>query len=312
MIMTGDLFYWVLDISILGTITGFIVMILSRVRRFPRFGIYLLWSLPFVRLWIPIGIASEYSLLSFISRYTTKTITIWEYIPGPITLPKISMTNFIQTAQNYFPIVYKTDLLRDIFSIAQTVWVIIAAATIICMTLLYIFTKAELKDAEHIRDNIYRSDRVLSPAVYGIIKPKIILPVNIAEADLEYILKHEEIHIRRKDNLWRIAAVVTACVHWFNPFVWIFLKNFFSDMELACDVGVIKTLEENDKKVYAASLLTCSLGKTFYASAFGGAKTRSRIENILSYRKLTLFSTLCFAALFIAVAFTIITNAVGG
>ena len=83
-------------------------------------------------------------------------------------------------------------------------------------------------------------------------------------------------------------------------------------MELACDVGVLKKLDDNSKKVYATALLSCSAGKTYYASAFGGAKTKLRIENILSYKKLTLLSGLCFATLFIVIAVTVITNAVGG
>jgi beta-lactamase regulating signal transducer with metallopeptidase domain len=309
MIMISDIFYWVLNISILGAVAGFIVMLLRRIRSLPRFGIYLLWALPFMRFWIPVGIASRYSLLSFISQYTTKTIVVWEAAPGS---PELTMTNSIQAAESYFPIEYKTDLLKDIFSIAGTIWIVVAAAAILCSVLLYIITKSALKNASHIKDNIYRSDKVLSPAVYGINKPRIILPADIADSDWDYILKHERIHIRRRDNLWRVIAVITACVHWFNPFCWVFLKGFFTDMELACDAGVIKRLENNEKKDYAAALLACSAGKTYYASAFGGAKTKLRIENILSYKKLTLLSALCFSALFIAVAVTIITNAVGG
>ena len=307
--MAGDVFYWVLNISILGSVAGLIVMLLRRIRAFPRFGIYLLWTLPLVRLWMPVGVANQYSLLSLISRYTTKTIIVWETASGS---PEFTMTNSIQAAESYFPIVYKTNLLKDIFQIAGTVWVIVATAAVLCAVVLYIFTKSALRDAEHITDNVYRSDKILSPAVYGIIKPKIILPANIADADLEYILKHERVHIRRRDNLWRVVTVVTACVHWFNPLAWLFVKCFFADMELACDAGVLKKLADNDKKAYASALLSCSAGKTYYASAFGGAKTRLRIEHILSYKKLTLFSALCFAALFIAVAVTVITNAAGG
>jgi beta-lactamase regulating signal transducer with metallopeptidase domain len=284
------------------------IMLLRRIRILPRFGVYLLWLLPFIRLWVPIGLSNKYSLLNLISRYTTKTIVVWEPVSGS---PEFSMSNSIQAAESYFPIVYKTDLLKDIFNTAGMVWAVVAAAAILCSVALYIFTKSALKGSEHIKDNIYRSDKVLSPAVYGIIKPKIILPSNIADTDLDYILKHEQIHILRKDNLWRVIAVITACVHWFNPLAWIFLKSFFADMELACDAKVIKDLNEEDKKSYASALLSCSIGQTYYASAFGGAKTRVRIENILSYKKLTLVASLCFAALFVAIAVTVITNAAG-
>ncbi|MCL1914971.1 MAG: peptidase M56 BlaR1 [Eubacteriaceae bacterium] len=306
--MVGEVFYWVLNLSILGSVAGLIVLLFRQIRKLPRFGIYLLWALPLIRFWMPLGIASPYSLLSFISRYTTKTIIVWEAVPGS---PEISMTNSIQAAQSYFPIIYKTDRIKDIFYSAGTVWAIVAVVAVLCSMLLYFFTKSAFRDAVHIRDSIYRSDKGLSPAVYGIIKPKIVLPANIAGADLDYILRHECAHIRRHDNLWRVIAVITACVHWFNPLIWIFLKCFFTDMELACDADVLKKLTENGKKEYALALLSCSSDRTHYSSAFGGTKTRLRIENILSYKKLAFVSALCFAILFFMVAVTVITNAAG-
>ena len=244
-----------------------------------------------------------------ISRYATKTVVIWEKVPEA---SDFSMTNSIQAAESYFPIVYKTDLLKNIFEIASTTWAIIAAAAILTSVFLYILTKRELRDAKHLKDNIWTSDKITSPAVYGIIKPKIIIPGWITERDMPYILAHERVHIRRRDNFWRMIAVITACVHWFNPLVWIFLRWFFADMELTCDAKALKTLGKENVKNYATALLTCAAGKSYFASAFGGAKTKVRIENILSYKKLTLLSTLVFGALIAAIAFVLITNAVGG
>ena len=360
--MAGEIFYLVLNISILGSVVGAIILLLRRIPVLPRFGIYLLWALPLLRFWMPIGPANKYSLLSLISRYATKTVVVWESGPGA---PDLTMTNSLQAATGYFPIEYKTDLLKDIFNIAGLVWAVVTIGAILCSISLYIVTKSAVitrttdnrnkapgicvnmrgaetahtggtkgfrkqsrlaqrparfpagsrrgnKEVEHIKENIYRSDKVLSPVVYGIIRPKIILPMDIAGADMEYILKHEQIHVRRRDNLWRVVAVITACVHWFNPLAWVFVRCFFTDMELACDAMVLKKLGDDDKKSYASALLTCSAGKTWYASAFGGGKTRLRIESVLSYKKLTFASGLCFAALFIAIAVTIITNAAGG
>jgi beta-lactamase regulating signal transducer with metallopeptidase domain len=214
-------------------------------------------------------------------------------------------------AADYFPIVYKTDLLKDVFAVGGTIWAILAAGAVLCSVLLYVFTKSALKGAVHIEKNIYQSDKITTPAVYGVIRPKIILPVGLGGEDLEYILMHERVHIRRRDNLWRVAAVITACVHWFNPLVWLFMKRFFVDMELACDAGVLKNLDQESRKSYASALLSCAAGKAYYASAFGGAKTRLRIENILSYQKLTLVSALAFALFIGVIAITLITNAVG-
>lgn len=301
--MLSELFYWVLNISIIGSVTGLIVLLLSKIKILPRFAVYVLWILPLIRLWLPFGIANEYSLLSLISRFTTKTVVIWE------ESPHLTTTNTIMGANSYFPIEYKTDLLENVFNVASVVWIIVCCAAILTSVLLYFFAKTELKSAELIKDNVYKSDRITTTAVYGVIHPKIIIHSAIADGDIDYIILHEQTHIARRDNLFRVVAVITACVHWFNPLSWILLKCFFADMELACDAKVLKSLNETQTKEYARTILTCSSSKALFASAFGGAKTKVRIENVLSYKKLTVLSSLCFAALVLVIAVIIITNA---
>ncbi|MDF2510641.1 MAG: antirepressor regulating drug resistance protein [Herbinix sp.] len=301
--MLSEIFYWVLNINILGSVAGLIVLSLRKIRTLPRFAVYFLWLLPLIRLWLPFGIANKYSLLSLISKFTTKTVVIWE------ELPQFTTTNSIMGANSYFPIEYKTNLLENVFNVASIVWIIVCCAAILTTALLYFFTKSELKSAELIKGNIYKSDRITSPAVYGIIRSRIIIPTAIADGDIDYIILHEQVHIGRRDNLFRIIAVITACVHWFNPLSWIFLKCFFADMELACDAKVLKSLNQTQTKEYARTILTCASSKTFLASAFGGAKTKVRIENILSYKKLTVLSSLYFAALVVVISIIIITNA---
>lgn len=306
--MLSELFYWILNISIIGSLSGLIVLLLRKIKKLPRFAAYLLWSVPFLRLWIPFGIANQYSLLSLLSKFTTKTIVIWEKVPG-LKIPELTTTNLVMAADHYFPIVYKTDSLKNVFAVASVVWAIVVAAAILASGLLYVVTKSELRAAVLIRDNIYQSDKIIAPAVYGIFRPKIIIPTAIAECDIDYILMHEQVHISRRDNLLRVIAVITACVHWFNPLAWIFLKCFFADMELSCDAKVLKKLEDHQTKNYASALLSCASGKTFFASSFGGAKTKIRIQNILLYKKLTALPSLFFGALFIAIVIVLITNA---
>jgi hypothetical protein len=62
-------------------------------------------------------------------------------------------------AGSYFPIVYKTNLLEDVFTIAASVWIVVALAAFFSAVLLYIFTKAEIKNATKLKDNIYQSDK---------------------------------------------------------------------------------------------------------------------------------------------------------
>jgi beta-lactamase regulating signal transducer with metallopeptidase domain len=306
--MLAEVFYWVVNMSILAGFTGLIVAVLRKIPRIPRFAVYLLWLLPLIRFWIPFGPVSNWSLLGLISRFTTRTVMIWSE-PG---VPEFSMSNSIQAADSYFPIVYKTLTLKNLFEVSSIIWAVIAAAAILTSIFLYAVTNRELRDARHLQDNIWQSGKISSPAVYGIFRAKIIIPDFVTEQDLPYILAHEKVHIRRRDNLWRVIAIITACVHWFNPLSWIFLKWFFTDMELACDSKALRVLGEDRAKAYASALLACAAGKSVFASAFGGARTRVRIENILSYKKLTVLSTLAFGALIAAVAFVLITNAAGG
>lgn len=212
-------------------------------------------------------------------------------------------------ADSYFPITYKVNVLENVFGIASVIWIIVFLAILLMLTVIYFTTLNEIKDAALLHDNIYLSDKIMSPAVYGIIKPKIILPLSYKDKDTELIILHEKIHIRRADNLWRMLAFVIAAAHWFNPLCWLFLKMFLADLELSCDECVLVKLGNNRAKEYALSLLESKQSTTAFVSAFGGAKIRTRIENILAFKKMSWFSLTAFTALFIAIFYVLLTNA---
>ena len=301
--MLSDIFYWMINISILGSVSGIIVLILRLFRKIPRKIVYLLWIIPLFRFYFPFGIENRFSILGILSEFTTKTVLINE------NSLDITASNFIMAADSYFPITYKTDLLRHIFSIASFVWLAISASLIITALALYFITKSEISKATQLRDNIYLSDTIISPAVYGVLKPKIVIPSSMQNQDLKYILLHENIHVKRRDNLWRIIAIFTACIHWFNPVSWVLVKKFFEDMELSCDAKVVGNLTNDEPKDYSLAVLYAASGKTLYSSAFGGAKVKVRLENILSYKKLTIVSTLAILIFLLAIAIVLLTNA---
>ena len=219
------------------------------------------------------------------------------------------MTNAVMAANTYFPITYKVNILDSIFRVASVIWIIVALAVLLMLTVTYITTIYEIKDSIHLRDNIYLSEKIISPAVYGIVKPKIILPASYKDRDIGYIVQHETAHIRGLDNLWRMIAFAAAAVHWFNPLCWLFLNKFLADLELACDERVVAKLGVDRVKDYASALLDSRRGVTVFASAFGGAKIRTRIENILSFKKLTWLSLTVFIALISVIFYVLLTNA---
>jgi beta-lactamase regulating signal transducer with metallopeptidase domain len=212
-------------------------------------------------------------------------------------------------ADSYLPITYKVNLLDKVFRIASMVWIIVALALLIINTILYIMARYEVSDANHLSDNIYASDRVLSPVTYGIFRPRIIIPKEYKADDLQYILAHETAHIYRKDNLCRILALMSTLVHWFNPLIWLFLKKFLEVTELACDESVLAACGEDEKKAYATALVNSTESRSVFASAFGGARIKVRISYILSYKRLSILSIICFTLLAMTIAYVLLTNA---
>lgn len=301
----GEVCYWVFNMSIIASVMGLIVLLIRKIRFIPHRVSVFLWIIPFIRMCIPVGINSRYSLMSLISRFTTKTVTVYQ----PVKDLSFSATNTLMAANEYFPITYKVNILGTVFAVAGSIWIIVALALILALAILYITTKQEISDSRLLEQNIWLSGKVDSPAVYGIIRPKIILPESYQDKDLKFVLRHEKTHIRRLDNLWRLLGFIVAAVHWFNPLSWVFLKAFLEDIELACDEMAVSGFDEEERKSYALTLLECSKSKSMLVSAFGGAKVRTRIENVLSYKQMTLFSAIGFAALIVVIIYTLLTNA---
>ena len=303
--MLQEVFYWIFNMSITAVLTGALIMLVRLVKWIPRRITTLLWIIPFLRMAVPIGLDSPYSLMSLLSKVTTKTIVVFQ----PTEDISFSMTNSVMAANSYFPITYKVNILENIFSVASVIWAVVTLAIILMLTVIYFTTLYEIKDSKHLRDNIFLSEKITSPAVYGILRPKIVLPTSYQDRDIELIIQHEKTHIRGLDNLWRIIAFLIVAVHWFNPFSWLFLRAFLTDLELSCDERVLVKLGANRSKEYASALLECKQGATVFASAFGGARIRTRIENILSFRKLTWFSLVAFIALISVIFYVLLTNA---
>ena len=301
----GEICYWLINMSIVASFMGLIVMLLRKIRFIPRRVSVFLWIIPFLRMTVPVGLNSPYSLMSLVSRFTTRTVTVYQ----PSDDIAFSFSNSIRAAESYSPITYKVNILGTVFSVAGMIWIVVSLALLIALTIIYVSTKNAVADSRLLESNIFFSDKVDSPAVYGIIRPKIIIPGSYKDMELKYIIRHEKTHIKRLDNLWRIIGFITASIHWFNPLSWVFLKAFLNDLELACDEMAVSGYDKEERKEYARTLLSCSGSKSLLVSAFGGAKVRTRIENVLSYKKMTAFSALGFALLVVVIIFTLITNA---
>ena len=303
--MIAGICYWIINMSIVASVMGLIVMLIRKIRFIPRRVLVFLWIIPFLRMTIPVGINSPYSLMTLFSRLITRTVTVYK----PTDDIAFSVSNSIRAADSYSPLTFKSSSLNTVFTVTGFIWIVAALALLITLTVIYIYTKRAVADSKLYEANIFFSDKVDSPAVYGIIRPQIIIPESYKDKDLDLIIRHEKTHIKRLDNLWRIIGFITASVHWFNPLSWVFLKAFLTDLELACDEMAVAGYEKEKRKEYARTLLECSQSKSMLVSAFGGAKVRTRIENVLSYKKMTAFSAIGFTLLVMVIIYTLVTNA---
>lgn len=161
------------------------------------------------------------------------------------------------------------------------------------------------------------SDRLCTPLVYGIVRPVMVLPKAMLQVEKErmtLIVNHELVHIRHRDNLWKLIMLLTVCLHWFNPFVWMMYVIFNRDMELACDEAVIRLQGTGSRKEYALALLALAEQKNMMFStgmAFGKNAVKERIEAIMKYRKLTIAGIVVATAV-ITASLTVFITSGGG
>ena len=301
----GDVFYWVFNMSVIASFMGGLVLVLRKIKAIPRRAILFLWIVPFVRFCVPFGVDNPFSLMSIVSRVTTKRVIVYQserYLD-------LSLTNAVMVAEDYFPNTYKISLLSALFEIASLIWVIGTGIIILFMIMVYITTRREVFKADPGKNGVSVSDIAETPAVYGIINPIIVIPPAYADKDIKLIVSHEKMHIRRKDNLWRVLGLAVVAAHWFNPVAWLLLKAFLSDLEFACDEAVISKMTTEEQKKYARNLLECIVEDKPSDSEFGGAGIRSRIIGVLSYKNQTRLSATCFGVMILSIIVILLSNA---
>lgn len=108
---------------------------------------------------------------------------------------------------------------------------------------------------------LYTNTLVCSPLLLGLFRPCIILPkTDLPGEDLRYTIRHELIHYRRFDLLYKWLVQITVCLHWFNPFVWLMGKETGRACELACDEALAGGLDARGRRAYGDTLLRAAKG----------------------------------------------------
>ena len=76
-----------------------------------------------------------------------------------------------------------------------------------------------------------------APLTFGVFRPTVLLPEDlpVGDAQFQLILAHELAHIRRKDCLRKLLLTVCLCLYWWNPLVWLMMREIRQDLELQID-----------------------------------------------------------------------------
>ena len=115
--------------------------------------------------------------------------------------------------------------------------------------------KSSLNEKRSLDFRICKS--VSTPMVFGIIKPKLLLPdYDYTERELAVILRHELVHFKRNDIWYKLILVIANGINWFNPLVYVMVNAANKDIELACDAEVVKEHDMDYRRGYCEAILT--------------------------------------------------------
>lgn len=281
-----SLFLDVCNMSLVAVYVILVVLLLRLLcKRGPKLFSYCLWFLVLFRLLCPVSLESAFSLLP-VSQPPISQDIIYQAVPeidtGFSVVNEAVHTSLPTATPNA-----SANPLQIWLTVAAMVWVIGALGLLGYGVISYCRFAYQLRQATLVAERLWESDRITSPFVLGFFRPRIYLPIGLDPQVTASILLHERCHIRRKDHLVKPLAYIALCLHWFNPFVWLFFALFTKDMELSCDEAVMRQADGDIRRSYCQALLSVSRRRSglFTPLAFGENSVKSRIKNVLAYQQ---------------------------
>ena len=299
-----------------------VILLRLLLKKAPKVISYALWGVVLFRLLCPVSIGSNFSVYNLFDAPAQESGTITsviEYVPSNIVhteypsvaLPVPGISDVINEALPQGQEQLVADPLEAPMSFATYAWMIGILVMAIYSIVSYIRLRRKLSVVVPLRDNIFIADDIKSPFVVGLFRPKIYLPCNLGDKEQEYIILHEQHHIKRLDHVMKALAFLALAIHWFNPLVWVAFILASKDMEMSCDEAVIRKVDGDVRADYSASLLTLATGRRIIAGtplAFGEGDTKGRINNLSKWKKPAVWVVLIAVVACAVLAVTVLTN----
>ena len=142
------------------------------------------------------------------------------------------------------------------------------------------------------KPRLYRCAAFNTPLMFGVLRPLITLPERVYDGELlRNILRHELMHYRRRDTLYKWFAVAVLSTQWFNPLSYLIRRELNRACELSCDEMLLRDMDRADKLSYGNTLLNMAsagaLPAGVVATTFSTEKRnlKERLEQIMNYQK---------------------------
>lgn len=275
-----------------------IILIRILLRKAPKIFSYSLWAAAGLRLICPFSFSSILSIFNLfsvpvqISPVGNETVTHntagGEAAFSDATAGMQPAQTVIQPMLPSVIVQNGIDPLQVVMAVVSALWAagVIAMAGYGVYSLVKVYKRVEY--ATKLDGNVFECEKVASPFVFGVFRPKIYLPCGMNEKQREYVILHEKNHIRRFDHIIKLLSFAVLMFHWYNPLVWVGYNLMIHDMEMSCDEKVLSRLDQAEKKNYGLTLVAVGANRRFAAGAplsFGENGVEKRIVNILKYKK---------------------------
>lgn len=304
-----DVFLKIVNLSISASWLILAVLVLRVVlKKAPKWVMPLLWGVVALRLVCLFSIESALSLIPSAETIPSEIVTETR---EPVLYEQATLdivTNPTLPPAAEVPVGVSRQQAQVDFNIYSVLWLAGMAALLVHALVSAGKLKRKLATAILLRDNIYESEFVDSPFVFGVVKPNIYLPMHMDEGTAAHVIAHERAHLARRDHWWKVLGYLVLALHWFNPLVWIAYILFCRDIELACDEKVVKGLDGAARADYSQALLSCAAPKRAVAAcplAFGEGNIKTRVKSALHYKKPAFWvaAAAVFAVVIVAVCF---------
>ena len=300
-----------------------VILLRLLLKQAPKWVNCVLWGFVGLRLVCPFVPESRFSLMPGAFRMQNRygSAADLTLAQTPVSGGKLSQTvvdgagaaglTGIQTGAGAVTTGFRGEWIQQILSVGSILWLIGVIVLLGYAVYSYLRVRRQVSEAVWLRENFWICDQVKSPFILGLLKPKIYLSSSMEEAQLPYVIAHEQAHLRRGDQWWKPLGFVLLMIHWYNPFVWVAYILFCRDLELACDESAVRDLTLEERKNYSYALLSCSMQRrlvTVCPLAFGEVGVKKRVKEILNYKKPSFWILLAAVVVCVIVAVCFLTD----